>query len=171
MWRAACRGRDDASHDSGDIFRLLHSADTGITTRENLVKRWDDTDLTVIEELQMSLCEGMQPHLRIHCRGDEKRAGVRDSPGACDGGDEIISDACGEFCEGVGGEWGDEEKMGPFAELDVEDGIAEGVPGGPFVGVCKKGGVWGKRMLCLEEGVCVGGDNDLDGCAEGVKGG
>lgn len=71
------------------------------------------------------------PHQRIHRRGREERP--REVPRAHDAREEVVAEPVRSLCKRVGRERGEQEHVGPLAELDVEDWVLALVPAAPLV--------------------------------------
>src|SRR5207247_610918 len=82
--------------------------------------------------------DGALPHQRIHRRRKDDRAA--EIPGAEYAGQEVVGEPHRELGEGVGIERGDDEQLGPLAELDVKHRVAAAVArADPLVTVAIKG--------------------------------
>ena len=75
-------------------------------------------DAAVAEDGEVGLGGRVVPHVDVHRGGDDDGGGG----GEVEGGEEVVGDALGEFCEGGGGGWGYDEGAGGLGLGYVLDG-------------------------------------------------
>ena len=77
----------------------------------------------------------MIPHASVHGRSEKQRlfGAFFHIPRSDDAGEQIVAYSASQLGQGVGVERGDEHRVRPFAQFDVEDGIAALAPTRPFV--------------------------------------
>lgn len=114
-----------------DLRRLRHGAVAVVPAGQPLGHRRDEGHAEVAHGGEVARGEGVVPHEGVHGRRDVD--GLAVIPRAHHARQEVVAQPASDLGEGVGRERRDDQGVGPPAELDVEDLVADPPPAGPLV--------------------------------------
>ena len=119
----------------GNFRAFFHGAGAFIPANQHFLHGRNFSKTPAFQFPDLFLGQRMIPHTSVHGRSEKQRlfGAFFHIPGSDDAGEQIVAYSASQLGQGVGVERGDEHRVRPFAQFDVEDGIAALAPTRPFV--------------------------------------